>query len=43
MEKKTKQKTNNQTGSKRTKKKNQKTKAYKIKLNNRNRSYHKLN
>ena len=25
------------------KKKNQKTKAYKIKLNNRNRSYHKLN
>ena len=38
MEKK---KTNNQTGSKRTKKK--KKKAYKIKLNNRNRSYHKLN
>ena len=40
MEKKNKQ-TNNQTGNKRTKK--QKTKAYKIKLNNRNKSYHKLN
>ena len=41
MEKKNKQ-TNNQTGNKRTKKKQKKTKAYKIKLNNRNR-YHKLN